>query len=691
MPATSILPTVDVEGAGGQAGSSTGPVNGYVARRSAVGTKTDTPIAEVPQAISVVGREQMTAQAAQTVDEAVRYSAGVRAQPFGPDTRNDWFYIRGFDVTQTGLYRNGLQLFATGLASWRVDPFGLERIDVLKGPASASFGASAPGGLINLISKRPTEEPLRYLEFGVDNYGQATAGYDFGGKATKDGTFLYRLTGRGHTGGTMIDHVDNQGVFIAPAITWKPNLDTSLTVMALYQKDNTAPLGGFLPYDGVERQTVSGQRIPRDFFTSDKDRDKYHRDQAMVGYEFQHRIDDTWQVRQNLAYNYLNLYYRSLYPYGYNDAAQKQLYRINFKTSPEVHLFTVDNQVQADFATGPVDHTLLLGIDYKRYHIADDQATAWDVGFPLSIDKPDYNQPVKDATYQRYIFNQQTLNDVGFYLQDQAKLTEKLVLTLAGRYDLTTLETDNRLTAITSQRDQDNWSGKVGLNYLFENGITPYASVSTFFNPTVGVNADGQAFKSEEGHQYEAGVKYLPPNLNAQVTASVFSLTRKNVLTPDPTNSLNQIQKGEVRSNGVELEGVTSPMPGLNLLASFTAMDLEVTKSTGEDKGKKPVGQPQVLGAFWADYTHPNGRFKGLGAGLGVRYQGQSYADEANDYRVDDALLGDAAIHYERAGWRVALNVTNIMDKHYTAACNGVYSCFYGEGRRTMLTAAVKW
>jgi iron complex outermembrane receptor protein len=684
------LPTITIEGSSEGADSSTGPLDGYVARRSAVGTKTDTPIAEIPQAISVVGRRQMDAQGVTTVDQALRYTAGVRSQPFGPDTRNDWFYIRGFDATQTGLYRNGLQLFSTGLAGWRADPFSLERIDVLKGPSSVNFGASAPGGLINLISKHPTEETLRYLEFGIDNFGQSSAAYDFSGKATEDGTFLYRLTGRGHMGGTQTDNVDDNGVFIAPAITWRPNLDTSLTVLASYQKDDTAPLGGFLPYDGTERRAATG-RIPRDFFVSDKDRDAYRRDQAMIGYEFAHRIDDTWQVRQNVAYNYLNLFYRALYPFGYTDSSQKELYRINFKTSPEVHLFTVDNQAQADFATGPITHTVLMGVDYKRYHIADDQATASDPSFPLNLANPDYNQPVKDAPYKRYVLNQQTLNDVGFYLQDQIKLTPKLILTLAGRYDLTSLQTDNRLTATTTERDQDNWSGKAGLNYLFDNGIAPYIAVSTFFNPTVGVNAYGEPFKSESGYQYEAGVKYVPPNINASVTAAVFSLTRKNVLTTDPANPLNQVQQGEVRSRGVELEGVASPMPGLSLIASFTAMDLEVTKSDGEDEGKKPTGIPQVLGAVWADYTLPKGIFKGVGAGAGLRYQGQSYADEANDYRVDDALLTDAALHYERAGWRVALNVTNLFDKHYVAGCDGIYSCFYGEGRRAMLTLAVRW
>lgn len=690
--ASTALPTIQVQGTGqAAADTATGPIDGYVARRTAVGTKTDTPIVEIPQAISVVGRDQMDDQGVVTADEALRYSSGVLSAPYGPDTRNDWFFVRGFDITQTGVYRNGMQLFSTGLAGWRVDPFSLERIDVLKGPASVTFGASAPGGLVNMVSKSPTEETLRYLEFGVDTNGQSFGAYDFSGKATKDGTFLYRLTGRGHFGGTMVDNVDDAGTFIAPAITWNPNQDTSLTVRAQYQKDNTQPLGGFLPYTGTEQETVNGQKIPRDFFTSDKDRDAYRREQSMIGWEFSHRFNDTWQFRQNAAYNYLNLFYRALYPFGYTDASQKELFRINFKTAPEVHLFTVDNQAQSDFMTGPVAHTVLMGVDYRRYHIADDQATAYDQQFPLSIDNPDYDQSVQDATYQRYILTQQTLDDVGFYLQDQAKITDKLILTLAGRYDVTQLETDNRLAATTSERDQDNWSGKVGVNYVFESGIAPYAAVSTFFNPQVGTNVSGQQFRAEEGHQYEAGVKYVPPGWNATMTASIFSLTRKNVLTPDPDNSLNQIQTGEVRSNGFELEAVTSPMRGLKLIGAFTAMDLEVTKSEGVDEGKKPVADPQVLASAWADYTHQTGPFKGVGAGVGLRYRGQSYADQANEERVDDVLLSDAALHYERGAWRVALNVTNLFDTHYVAACNGINSCFYGDSRRTMLSLRVKW
>lgn len=245
-----VLPAITVEGQGAE--SPTGPIEGYVARRSVTSTKTDTPLREVPQQVSVIGREQIRAQNARKVDEAIRYTAGVFAQQFGPDTRNDWFFLRGFDSTQTGLYKDSLHLFSTALAAWKIDPFGLEQIEVLKGPSSMVFGGTAPGGILNLTSKRPPEQTLRYAETGFDDDGQFYAGLDAGGPLTEDGRLLSRIVTRGHLGGTGTDNADDEGAFVAPSFTWRPNEDTSLTLLSMYQKDNVGQLNGFLPYEGTE-------------------------------------------------------------------------------------------------------------------------------------------------------------------------------------------------------------------------------------------------------------------------------------------------------------------------------------------------------------------------------------------------------------------------------------------------------
>lgn len=199
------------------------------------------------------------------------------------------------------------------------------------------FGGTAPGGILNLVSKRPTEEPIGTFQSGVDSNGQVFTGIDIGGPLSEDGSVLYRMVTRGHFGDTATDHGTDNGVMFAPSLTWRPNDDTSLTMLALYQKDNSNQYNGFLPYEGTEVRAATG-RIPRDLYIGNPDRDKFHRDQAMIGYEFEHEVTDDVTVRQNVRYTYQNQFQRGIYPFGYTDDSQEQLNRINFKTTPRVHL-----------------------------------------------------------------------------------------------------------------------------------------------------------------------------------------------------------------------------------------------------------------------------------------------------------------------------------------------------------------
>ncbi|MGE3290863.1 MAG: TonB-dependent siderophore receptor [Geminicoccaceae bacterium] len=681
---TTVLPPVQVSET-----AATGAPVGFVATQTSAGTKTDTPISEIPQSVSVITREQMDRQGVQTVDQVGRYTPGVLSQPFGPSTRADWIYIRGFDATQTGLFLDGLQLYQTAFASWRIDPFALESVDVLRGPSSMVYGASSPGGLFNLVLKRPTAEPLRHVESGFDNFGQKYGAVDVGGPIDEEGKLLYRFTTRGHFGDTDTDHDEYDGFFVAPSFSWRPNEDTNLTVHSMFQKSNAKQSNGFLPYEGTVTRTEIG-RIAKDLYVGNPHRDKFNQDQFILGYELDHRFSDTWSLRQNAQYSYVNVFGRQLYPYGYNNPEQTELYRINFKTSPEAHLFAIDNTAVANFSTGPLEHELLTGIDYKWYRIADDQSTAWTEQFPLDLLDPDYGVSTK-SPYYRYIWNRQHIQDFGVYVQDQARFDENWVLTLGARYDWLSTETDDRLTSTTSSDSPGQASWRAGLNYLFDNGVTPYASFQTFFNPVPGVDASGHPFEPEDGQQYEVGIKYEPPGWNTLLSVAAFDLTRKNVLTPDPANPFNQVQKGEIRSRGLELEAVSSPLPGLNVIGAYTLMDLEVTESTGPDEGNVPVGVPESMASTWADYTIQSGPLAGAGAGLGVRWVGRSYADEANDLRVDDYLLTDAALYYERQGWRAAVNVTNLFDKTYVASCDGASSCFYGAGRQVLFSLGVTW
>ncbi|MBM6593315.1 TonB-dependent siderophore receptor [Microvirga pudoricolor] len=684
------LETITVEGQGETA---TGPVNGYVATRSASGSKTDTPVIETPQAISVVGRQQIEDQRAQSVVEATRYSPGIRSESFGSDPRNDWFLIRGFPAQTSGYYLDGLQLYSTSFATFKLEPWGLERIEVLRGPSSVLYGGGNPGGLINAISKKPTTTPQGMVEFGINNYGNAYGAFDVSGPlavGAGGNQLFYRVLGLGRVGGTQTEYTDEDRAFIAPSLTWKPNDDTTLTILGSYQRDKTNGQN-FLPYVGTVVPAPFG-RIPTKLFTSNPGFDKFEREQAMIGYQLEHRVNDAWTVRQNLRYNYLSVDFNTLYGLGYASpptASEALLSRGNFVTTPRVGQFTVDNQAEVKFSTGPLQHTMLFGLDYKRYRIDDEQG--FEMGPSLNLVYPIYTPAF--PTLSRYTLSNIVQNQLGAYVQDQIRF-DRFTLVLSGRHDWVNTDSKNYLFPASSfDGDERKFSGRVGLIYNTDFGLAPYVAYSKSFDPQIGLNsATQQPLAPETGEQIEAGLKYQPVGMRSFVSASVFNLKRQNVLTTDPANILNQIQTGEVRSQGIELEANANLLDGLDLVGAYTVYDLETTKDLNvANIGKVPVGVPESFGSLWLNYTVQDGTLKGFGVGAGVRFVGRSFADQANTYRVPGYTVADATIHYERDNWRAALNVSNLFDEVYVGSCSSTSACFYGDRRKATVSVSYKW
>ena len=689
-----LLETVTVEGRGGTA---TGPVNGYVPSRTAAGSKTGMPVEEIPQSISVIGREQIEDRQAQKVDEALRYSAGVLAQPYGQDADTDWFFIRGFDAGQTGVFLNNLPLYQYGFGGFYIDPFVLERIEVVKGPASALYGGAASGGLINLVSKRPTTEPLRYVETGINSWGNGYAAFDFGGALDQDKIWSYRFTGKVSGGGWETDIAEDFRGVIAPALTYRPNAGTELTLLSSYQHMDLNHTGGFLPYVGTVVPAPFG-RISRHFFYSEPGVDLYRREQAMIGYEFRHDLNDIWTLRQNFRYAHSDSKERGPYPYGYLDPATGYptttptgpdylLYRIGFRHHTVVNTVSLDNQAEAKFDTGPLAHRLLLGLDYKYYNIDHVQASGG--ATPLSADNPIYGAP--QGTEVPYLDQNLTMHQIGFYAQDQIRFGG-WIATLNGRYDHVRTDSMDRVGAADFTDTVGEFSGRLGLGYEFANGMTPYVAVSRSFNPVIGSDFFGDSFKPETGLQYEVGLKYKPAFFDGLITASLFDLTRQNVLTSDPDHLFFEAQLGEVRSRGFEIEAQANITEGLKAIASLTAYDIEITEDPNVALiGNRPNVVPEIQASGWFDYTIQEGPLKGFGFGAGVRYVGFSYVDNENTLKVPDATVFDAGIRYSRDNFTVALNVNNLLDNEYVSACDTQYTCNYGAGRVASLKASYKW
>lgn len=673
----------------------TGPLRGYVAGRSIVGTKTNTSLLETPQAISVVGSDQIRDQGSRTIVEALRYTAGVATNQSPNDTRFESLRIRGF---QPVLYLDGMQLpyGASSFGQPKIDPALLDRVEVLKGPSSSLYGQIAPGGMVNMVSKLPTTAALNSVEVSADNWGRGRATFDVGGLADPKGEWLYRIAGVIHGGGTQVDHVDDFRGAIAPSFTYRPNVDTSFTMMAGYQRDVTGLAFQFLPASGTLLPNPNG-RVPYSRFVGEPGFDNFDRTQYWVGYRFETRANDVWTFRQNVRYTALETNTYAVAGAGALggtalQANQRTLNRGAFQFPENATAVTLDNQAEARFMTGPLAHNVLFGVDYRhissRLNMGFGNAPAIDLFNPVygaAIAMP----PATTRTGQRQ-------DATGVYLQDQIALGGWR-LTLSGRHDWVSTDTLNFAANMSRTQEDSAFSGRAGLNYVFESGVSPYVAYARSFQPTLGTTATGDAFKPTTGEQVEVGVKYQPVGTNVMLTAALFEITQQNLTTPNLSPIGGNVQTAEGRSRGLELEAVASLTEGLKLAASYTYTDMEVTKTNVPAQlGKQFVVQPANMAALWADYTFQNGPAAGFGFGGGVRYIGDSFGDAANTISIPSYVLMDATIHYDLSyldrklqGVKLAVNANNLLDKYYVASCTSLSACYLGAGR--VVTGSIRY
>lgn len=670
--------------------SAWGPVGTYAAKHSATGTKTDTPLVKTPQSVSVVTREEMDMRQSETVKSALAYTPGVMVGNRGASTAYDAVNIRGFSSVGTNMYLDGLKLQDDNYSIYQIDPYFLERAEVLRGPSSVLYGKSNPGGVVALVSKRPTTESLREVQFkmGTDNLFQT--GFDFGGALDDDGVYSYRLTGLARDEDQQQVGEKSKRYAIAPSFSWRPDDRTSLTFLSSFQDDPSVGFYGWLPKEGTVQNGING-KLPTSFNDGEPGYNNISRKQQMIGYAFEHGFDDVWTVRQNLRYSKMDVDYRSIYGQGISPTNPAELTRGVMNSKEHLSSFAVDTQAQAKFATGLVDHTLLMGVDYMR--MRNDVVYQYGSASSLNVVAPEYGNQSYTITGGASQVNRQ--EQTGLYVQDQAEWNQ-WVLTMGGRYDWSDTNSTNRLTENSVSRQKDNeFTGRAGLNYVFENGIAPYVSYSESFEPTSGTDVSGNTFAASKGKQYEAGVKYAPKDRPITASMAIYQLTKTNNKVADPNNKFASIQGGEIRSRGVEFEAKAALSANLNLLGSYTYTDAEYSKDTTQ-QGNTPAAIPKHMASLWADYTFHETAISGLTLGSGVRYVGSSYGDEANTFKVKDYTVVDAAIKYDLArfnlpGSSIGINVNNLFDKEYVSSCFATYGCYWGAERQVVATATFRF
>jgi iron complex outermembrane receptor protein len=672
----------------GELDSPVGEDQGYVAKNSRSATKINTPLSETPRSVSVVTQAQMDDRNVQTISEALRYSGGVQAGFYGEDNKQDWFIIRGFKQANNGLFMDGSRIYSSAFYSWQIDPYMLERIEVLKGASSVLYGQTPPGGLINLQSKRPTAEGRNEVGIQYGSFDRKQINADVGGKLDEEGNLLYRVVALSRDTGTQVDDVDAARILLAPSMTISFNEDTSLTLLASVQKDRSDPQLQFLPSSGTIEHNPNGS-IDTDTAVGDPSYETFERDQYTLGYELNHRISDNWDFQQNLRYGHMDLELRQLFFYG--NITDRVINRGLTYNDGKADNLSVDNRLLGNWFGDRWENTLLLGVDYQQLKINDRSPN----GYPnfgtvptLDIYDPVYGLPVGDFALE----DKDTRADqMGYYIQEQFKF-DNWVFLLGGRYDKSRTDFDNQTSNVSHDvRDEDfTWSG--GIAYVFDNGLTPYISYSEFFLPVTDLNAvTGDPFEPEKGDQKEIGIKYQPAGLDAMFTAAVFELTQENVkknLTT-PTSSV-PTQLGEVRSRGIELEAQANLTENVSLIASYTKLDPKTTKTTREaEKDKIPANVADEMASVWANYQFHGGLLDGLGFGAGVRHTSSSYGDNTETLEVPSYTLVDAMVSYRFQDIRLQLNANNLTDKEYVAACD--YYCWYGNRRNVIASATYEF
>ncbi|CAM3045728.1 TonB-dependent siderophore receptor [Moritella viscosa] len=699
-----------------------GPDFGYVGENSMTATKTDMPISKTPRAVSVVTREQMDDRASVSVADALQYTPSIQANFYGEDNKQDWFVIRGFNQANDGLYQDGTRVDSSSFYSYQVDPFGLERVEILRGPASVLYGQNPPGGVINVISKRPQHGGsfgFVSVDYGTNDRQQLSL--DLGSDITDD--IAWRLVALGRKNGTDVDNVEAERIYLAPSVSVNFSDNTNLTVLASYQKDDSDPYLQFLPMEGSLTENENGF-IGDDVAIGNPGYEKFERTQAALGYEFSHKFNESVQFAQSVRYSQLDIDLKQMYALGYAqdfglEATRTNIVRGLSSEEGKSKSFSADNRLIYKFNTGKLEHTLLSGIDYRWLDIKGQsfggRVLVADGNTPIKVPTPypgiyldtynplfnPYNpsytdnvtllngttfQPVTDADRETKTSEKHQL---GGYLQEHMLINDRVAITLGVRFDDTKSTFENKSTSAKQVVSNQEWTKSAGVAYIFENGLTPYANYAEHFQPVLKLDKNGNSALPESGEQFEIGLKYLPQSFDGSFNAALFQINKENMATSDAAGNLLQI--GEVENKGIELEAVANVTSGLSLVANATFMDSEIVKDNDASKvGNRPMQVANTLASAWANYRFFGNSLEGLAIGVGGRYVGETYADDTETTKVADFTLMDATVSYTINNMKIQIAAKNLMDKEYVSTC-GYGNCFYGNGRNMIASLSYAW
>ncbi|WP_226341294.1 TonB-dependent siderophore receptor [Gemmobacter serpentinus] len=641
-----------------------------VAGYSATGSKTVNEVIDIPAQVSVVTAVEMQTRAPDSLHEALSYTSSVSVDEYGSDNRYDFYRIRGFLQSGTGTYRDGLPLRSFNFTGGRIEPYSVQRIEVLKGSTSTLFGLNGPGGLVNVMTKRPQGEPFGevYTTVGKDH---GEVGFDLGGVLDVDGTLTWRLTGKEQDSTDGSRYLEDDRGYLAAGLTWKPTDATSLTLLANYY-DTDGNTGNGIPV---------GSTASHDTFFGEPSLADMDRVEKSVGYEFSHAFDNGLTLRQNLRWSNITMLYEQAY-LDSNSPTGRYAYRMN----GEITRFAVDNQLEYSTTFGDVESRTLMGVDYTDDDLLETSFT----GTAGAIDP---NNPVYCGTACINLATTGSVLDMtqqatGIYVQEELTFADQWIVTLGGRHDRVRTEDG------TGDNTQSAFTKRFGLTYKATEDLAFYGNYSESFDALGAgyVPYMPEAPKPQQGRQYEAGVKYRPAGSDALISLAYFDLSQSNVPRFATIGGVPAYwQIGQVDVRGLELEGRMALNDRVNLNFAYSYWDAKVVN--GDNPGNRPLLTPKSLASVWADYSFDQGALSGLKLGLGARYLGARFSDDGNTVRIGSNVVVDAMASYQVAeNTELALNVTNLFDKDYVSSYNFTNSAvFYGDAREVKATLRHRW
>lgn len=655
----------------------------YVSKDGTSASKSDIPLVEMPQSVSVVSRDMIDLLNWTSLNESVRYSAGATGEAFGPDERYDWLQVRGFTPVQ---FIDGVQAPIGSVNNTGTDLYGSEAVEVLKGPASVLYGQTPPGGIVNMISRRPSDEFGGEFELQGGEYNSWQVAGDLTGPLSD--SVSGRITALYRDRETQVDFLTSKRIFISPAVTFQIGDATQLTLLANYQDDDLENQStGFLPAFGTKLPNPLGT-VPVGRNLGETGYNFFKREQWSAGYDFSHEFSDNFRIQQNLKYFDVKVDSSAVFGTGLLDADFngvpddfRTVTRANFPFNERIDSLSVDTRGYLDIDGGGAQHSLLFGVDYRTY---DGFSEFGFTGAPsIDLFDPVYDAVIPPAAL--FTFINETREQIGVYAQEQMKVGN-FVLTLNARNDWV-----ERNPVSGATQDDEEFSYRAGVNYVFDNGFAPYAQFARSFEPVSGATFAGDPFKPTTGDQIEAGIKYDGRALDRDVrvfgSLALYQIVQKNVLTPDPVNLFFSVQEGEAEVQGIEVELAARIRERITLNLAFTSIDTEVTKTSGTNLGNELVAVPDMLVSALADYTFQEGPMAGFGFGVGLRHRGTMFGDSANLWKSSSVTLYDAILHYDTRNWRFALNASNFTDEIFVDRCDSTSNCFYGT--RRLVTGSV--